>query len=383
MKTFLVLLTLLISCGPSIAETGKTASVAEGTASNKLIEIAPHLKRAYLRGSSFQMGQQWAKVQEDKIRSLQLTFKGMAMYFLRENEASIRAKALKIAKNMDKQDLDEIKSIALSCKIKYEDMLIYNLFYSLCVTKIGCRQFAVWGKRTTDGELLHARNLDWFDYPGSPMKKFNTVVNYKGKKQIEYISLSWPGFTGCLTGTNKAGITIGYNQLNFRGDLKHFSEPTFFTIKRALRTCKTVEEVIKLFKKALPMDSGSVLVSDATQKKAAVIEIIRGKVGVRQPKPNELNISNANHATKEAGIAPASASYNAKSPVCTVANRISQKFSPKNVKNLMGHSTVLQPDLNLMCVIFAPSGNRMWLSCGRKSAANGPFVELKLFSRDE
>lgn len=173
------------------------------------------------------------------------------------------------------------------------------------------------------------------------MKRFNAIVNYKGKNQQEYLMLTWPGFSACLTGTNKAGITIGYNQLNLSGNAKHFSEPTFFTIKRALRNCKTVEEVTALFKKTLPMDSGTVLVSDAKQKKAVAIEIIRGKVGVHGPKTGEQTISNANHATKEAGIVPRGHTSDAKFPVCRASTSISEKLSQNNVKKLMAHSTVL------------------------------------------
>ncbi len=338
---------------------------------------AQNVERVALEGSSFQMGQQWGKQQKVTMRALQLLFKGMAGMSLRKNEAEIYEKALKIAKYIAKEDLDEIKGAAMTAGLKYEDMLVYNLFYSMVVTKIGCRQFAVWGDKTQNGKLLHARNLDWFDYPGNPMKRFNTIVNYKGKNQLEYLMLTWPGFTSCLTGTNKAGITIGYNQLHQRGDFKHESEPTFYTIKRALRSCKTVEEVVLLFKKALPMDSGTVMVSAANQKKAAVIEIIRGKVGVRYTQA--LCITNANHATHEAGIAQGTLTADADSPVGLIAKKISKKLSPQSVQNLMAHSKVLQPKLNLLCVIFAPSENRMWLSCGKTSAAKGPFVEHKLF----
>jgi hypothetical protein len=262
-------------------------------------------------------------------------------------------------------------------------MLIYNFFYTMCVTKVGCRQFCAWGDKTADGELIHSRNLDWFDYPNDPMKKYNTIVNYKGKGQIEYLTITYPGFASALTGTNKNGITIAYNQLTFKGDVKHIAEPTFFTVKRALRSCKTLEQVVEMFKKALPMDSGSVLVSDAKQKKAAVIEIIRGKVGVRYPKKGDLTISNANHATAETGIAPRGKTYSADQPVCAVARKIKGKLLPKDVQNLMAHDNVLQPELNLLSVIFASAGNKMWLSCGKTSAAKGPYKEYKLFDLDE
>ena len=146
--------------------------------------------------------------------------------------------------------------------------------------------------------------------------------------------------------------------------------------ERFFRSCKTLDETVELFKKALPMDSGTVMVRDAKEKKVAVIEIVRGKVGVRYPKKGDLTISNANHATKEAGVAPSSSTFRADLPVCATARMFKGKFSPKSVQKLMAHDRVLQAEMNLLSVIFSHSDNKMWLSCGKTSAAKGPFKEL-------
>ena len=336
------------------------------------------LERIKISGTSYEMGKAWAKKQATTIKALNSQFNIMAAFALKQPPQQVSAKAQKIAKHMAKEDLEELRGIADGAGLKFEEVLVYNLFYTLCVSKIGCRQFVAWGNKTDDGKLVHARNLDWIDYPGSPMKRFNTVVNFKGKDKKEYLSLTWPGFSSVLTGANNAGITIAFNQLPQKGDTTYLSEPTFYTIKRALRTASTLQEVIDIFKKTKPMDSGSVMVSDSKAMKAVVIEIIRGKVGLRKPQGNM--ISNANHPTAESGVAKAGENGNPEWPVCATAKAFSKKLSTKNVQNLMAHSNVLQPDLNILSVVFEYSDNRMWLSCGKKSAAKGPFVELKLFS---
>ena len=339
------------------------------------------VERVSLEGSSYEMGKQWAEGNKNLIIALKTQFNAMASIFLKQTSKQLEEKSLSIAKHMAKEDLDEIRGLADGTGVSYEEMLTFNLFYSLCVTKIGCRQFVTWGDKTDDGNLVHSRNLDWNDYPGSPMKKYNVVVNYNGKGQNKYLLLSWPGFCSALTGTNKEGITIAYNQLPQKGDTSYISEPTFFTIKRALRSAKSLDEVIEIFEKTKPMDSGSVMVSDAKSKKAAVIEVIRGKVGIRYPEKNM--ISNANHPTIEAGLAGKAESGSARWPVCTTAEKISGKLSVKTVKNLMAHSNVLQPKLNILSVVFKYSENRMWLSCGKGSAAKGPYLELELFKKNK
>ena len=139
--------------------------------------------RVKLEGTSYEMGKAWAQKQKITITALKSQFNAMAVLYLKDDLKDIHAKALKISKHMAKEDLEEIRGIADGIGAKYEELLTFNLFYTLCVTNIGCRQFVSWGERTSDGNLIRARNLDWNDYPGSPMKKFNTIVNYKGKDQ--------------------------------------------------------------------------------------------------------------------------------------------------------------------------------------------------------
>ena len=198
---------------------------------------AQSAERIKLSGTSYEMGQQWGSKHKQTIVALKSQFNAMAVLFLKDNFETIKKKALKISKYMSKDDLDEIRGIADSIKSPYEEILTFNLFYTLCVTNIGCRQFVSWGDRSEDGNLIHARNLDWVDYPGSPMKKFNTIVNFKGVNHIEYLSLTWPGFTSVLTGTNKKGITIAFNQLTQKGDTSYIAEPTFYTVKPCIENC--------------------------------------------------------------------------------------------------------------------------------------------------
>ncbi|NQZ59947.1 MAG: hypothetical protein HRT88_21045, partial [Lentisphaeraceae bacterium] len=276
----------------------------------------------------------------------------MLQIHLKLNKKQLVDKANKFAVHLAPEEINELRGMAQGSGIKYSDMLIYNFFYSLGSSPFACRQFAVWGDKSKSGDLIHSRNLDWFDYPGEPMKKNNLIINYNGTNQQEYLILSWPGFASALTGTNKAGLTMAFNQYPIPGDTSHLSEPTFFTMKRALRTCSTAEEATDLFKKALPMDSGCVLISDARQKKAVVVEIIRGKVGVRTA--NKSMISCANHPTAEAGIASKIDTAAADSPVCKTAQQITHIFDPQSVKRLMAHPSVLQKKLNLLSVVFIP-----------------------------
>ena len=139
--------------------------------------LANAVERVKLSGNSYEMGKQWAEEQGGLIGSLSAQFNLMAALYVNEDLGDLQKMSLKIAQKMAKEDLDEIRGIADGLGRTYEEILTFNLFYTICVSNIACRQFAVWGDKSKDGELYHARNLDWVDYPGNPLQKHNTIVN--------------------------------------------------------------------------------------------------------------------------------------------------------------------------------------------------------------
>lgn len=285
------------------------------------------------------------------------------------------AKAATIAEHLSPEDVREIRAVARASELRYEDVLYLNLFYNITAGQRACRQIALWGSHTTGGQLLHARNLDWIDYPGEPLKKNNLILDVKPRDGIEYVMLTWPGLEGALTGTNRAGLTVGFNTLPGESSPRA-SEPTFFTLKRVLRSCRTIEQAVALIRRAKPMGNGSVLISSSQESRAVVVEIVGDQIGVRQAR--EAMIGNANHPTREAGLKGLARVGPADEPTCRVAREMDRKFDAESLPRVMADPRVLA-SVNLLSVVFDPSANRMWLACGQMPAALGKFEEFKLF----
>ncbi len=142
---------------------------------------ATSVERFTLKGNNFEMGEQWGAKQKNLINGLKIQFNGMLSLYLKKSKEEIDAQSKKIAPFLAPEEIDELKGIAKATDSTFEEILNFNLFYTLAVTNLGCRQFVTWGDKTEDGELIHSRNLDWNDYPGSPMKKFITIINYQEK----------------------------------------------------------------------------------------------------------------------------------------------------------------------------------------------------------
>ncbi|MHB1156333.1 MAG: C45 family autoproteolytic acyltransferase/hydrolase [Phycisphaerales bacterium] len=304
-----------------------------------------------------------------------------------QDKATLYARAHKIEPFIDEPHRAEMRAIAGASGLTYDDVLFLNCFYTLTNRHtLACRQLAAWGKATaggTGGELLHARNLDWVDYPGQPLDKHHLILDItpSGKTSggRRHVLLTWPGLMGAVTGTNDAGITLGFNQLMEGDKVDRLAEPTFFTLRRVLEQATTLQQAIDIIEKARPLDNGSVLISSATEKQAAVVEIIDGLVGVRRPPDGESMIGNANHPTKEAGWKNLPGAWDCDWPTCTVARRLKTPITVKQAQRIMSDPMVMQGRINMLSVIFDPSHKKMYLSVRPTRAASGPFTEYDLF----
>jgi len=208
-----------------------------------------------------------------------------------------------------------------------------------------------------------------------PLCRNHLILNVEPEGGIAYVALTWPGLIGVLTGTNRAGITAGYNELvGLRQDVR-VAEPVFLALHRVLMTCATIEEAMDLLRKAPPLGNGSILISDARRKKAVVVEVFDGHVAVREAE-GEM-IGNANHVTTDLGIEGIEAG-SPTWPACTVARYLGPPLDTDKLQQVMSDELVMLP-INILSVIFVPAQNRMLLSRGRLRAAEGEFREYELF----
>ncbi len=336
--------------------------------------------RIHAQGDAKAIGVAVGKPHAKVIVALHGPFLKTAMATTQQSKRQLYARAAHIARSISEVDRVQMRGIAESSGLAYDDVLFLNVFYSLTVNRLACRQFAAWGSMTHDGRLLHARNLDWPDYPGKPLQTYHTILNLQPKEGQAYLMLTWPGLIGVLTGTNRAGLTVAFNQLAGRADPKRHAAPTTFVLKRILRECKTLEEALALIRAAKPLDNGSVMISHAPSKQAAVVEIVDGQVGVRFAEKDHDRIGNANHPTREAGLKNLGAYGPVGSLVCPVADGLGQSLEMDQFQTVMRHKQVLQ-HFNLMSVVFDPTGNRMDLATGPAPAAKGPFKRFVIFPK--
>jgi hypothetical protein len=85
----------------------------------------------------------------------------------------------------------------------------YMMIDNPLVSRAGCTSFGAWGPATSNGHLLTGRNFDW--EAAEVFSRDRVVVMCEPDQGIPFISLSWAGMAGVVSGMNRAGISVTVN----------------------------------------------------------------------------------------------------------------------------------------------------------------------------
>jgi predicted choloylglycine hydrolase len=161
---------------------------------------------------------------------------------------------------------------------------------------VGCTSLAVWNENTEDGDLLIGRNFDF--YVGDDFAKNKLIEFVEPENGIPYMSVSWPGMIGVVSGMNKEGITVTINAGKSKIPLTA-KTPISLVTREILQYAKNIDEAIAIAKKRKVFVSESILVGSAHDKNAVIIEVSPKNFGVYKVE-NASKVFCTNHFQSEA-----------------------------------------------------------------------------------
>lgn len=161
---------------------------------------------------------------------------------------------------------------------------------------VGCTSLAVWNENSEDGGLLIGRNFDF--YVGEDFAKNKLIEFVEPEQGIPYMSVSWPGMIGVVSGMNKEGITVTINAGKSKIPLTA-KTPISFVTREILQYAKNIDEAIAIAKKRKVFVSESILVGSANDKNAVIIEVSPNNFGVYRVE-NTGRVFCTNHFQSEA-----------------------------------------------------------------------------------
>ncbi|MBL1409730.1 C45 family peptidase [Sphingobacterium faecale] len=249
----------------------------------------------YVSGDSYGLGNRMGLLTADLFRHQQAVFMGKL-----EGMVSSRFKRRLVSKfihwygrHLDdyipRGYLDEIYALSTHLDNRYAyagDNFSLTLFMHAAhdlghalrdLAIVGCSSVASWGDNTDDGQLLIGRNFDFYvDDEFAENKVINFVRPHGG---IPFMSISWAGMIGVVSGMNMEGLTVTMNAGKSSIPLSA-RRPISIVAREILEKAGTIEEAIAVAKEARSFVSESLMIGSAHDKKAVLLEISPKKFDV-------------------------------------------------------------------------------------------------------
>ena len=316
--TMMALMYRWVARPPALAETPAITALAPETRGDRVYlgrnwfgrrEGLPVL---YLTGTPFEMGyangvltQQLIHQQEDSVLRLlnQVAPYRWTQFLL---EFLVTYKNRHMTGHITPELQLEMAGIARGCPDTHPEMGPYynrilnyhgaqDISYMLMNSPLlrrGCTAFGAWGPRTRDGHLLLGRNFDWEADP--VFDEDRVVILCEPKDGIPFISLAWAGMAGCVSGMNRAGVSVTVN-----GAPSHLPDdaatPTCLVAREVLQYAHNLAEATEIIRRRQVFVSAQFLVGSRADGRFIVIEKTPERMAVREPAAGADTLVCANH----------------------------------------------------------------------------------------
>lgn len=264
---------------------------------------------------------------------------------------------------------------------------------------VGCSSLAVWNENTEDGDLLIGRNFDF--YVGDDFAKNKLVEFVEPENGIPYLSVSWPGMIGVVSGMNKEGITVTINAGKSKIPMTA-KTPISLVTREILQFAKNIDEAIAIAKNRKVFVSESILVGSANDRNAVIIEVSPDNFGVYRVE-NTSKLVCTNHFQSEVykddkrnqkQIAESHSEYrfeklqqlldeNSKLNPEKMASILRDKSGLKGEKIGYGNEKALNQLLAHHAVVFSPEKRLVWVSSNPYQLGEFVCYDLNKIFSDE
>ncbi|AVR46411.1 acyl-CoA--6-aminopenicillanic acid acyl-transferase [Christiangramia fulva] len=161
---------------------------------------------------------------------------------------------------------------------------------------VGCTSFAAWNDRTADGELLIGRNFDF--YAGDDFGKQKIAAFYNPDKGYNFMTYTWGGMIGAVSGMNEKGITVTINAGKSKIPLMA-KTPVTLVSREILQYASNIDEAIQIARNREVFVSESIMVGSGDERKAVLIEVSPKNFGVYKVENNDKLVC-SNHFQSDA-----------------------------------------------------------------------------------
>ncbi|MDP4212929.1 MAG: C45 family peptidase [Bacteroidota bacterium] len=154
---------------------------------------------------------------------------------------------------------------------------------------VGCTSFGTWGGKSADSNMIIGRNFDF--YVGEHFSENKIVAFENPSEGHKFMSVTWGGFIGVVSGMNDKGLTVTINAA--KSSIPTGSAtPVSLVAREILQYAENIPEAIAIAHKRKMFVSESFLVGSAEDGKAVIIEKTPDSMAVYDPNKNYIICAN-------------------------------------------------------------------------------------------
>ncbi len=241
---------------------------------------------------------------------------------------------------------------------------------------VGCSSFGAWGKKSAEGDLIIARNFDF--YVGEDFAKNKIITFASPEKGYRYASIGWSGMIGVLSGINQEGLTVSINAA--KGSIPtSAATPISILAREILQYASTIDEAYDIAARHDTFVSESLLIGSSNDRSAAIIEKTPSKLALfttenqhiictnhfqsqeyAQDKHNINNIEFSDSKYRYDRLAELI--QNDSIDYIQAIDVMRDRYGKGNEDIGIGNEMTLNQSIAHHSVIFAPDKDRMWVS---------------------
>jgi isopenicillin-N N-acyltransferase like protein len=195
-------------------------------------------------------------------------------------------------KNISEEYKEEIYGISFSASdnygyigTNYQRILNYHAAHDIghalqSMALVGCTSFGTWNDKSADGKMIIGRNFDF--YVGDKFAHDKIVAFFNPSQGYKFMSVTWGGFIGVVSGMNEKGLTVTINADKTKIPTGS-ATPVSLVVREILQYAKNINEAIAIAKTRKMFVSESFLVASASDNKAVIIEKTPDSLDVYDP----------------------------------------------------------------------------------------------------
>jgi tetratricopeptide (TPR) repeat protein len=186
------------------------------------------------------------------------------------------------------QHREEMRGIADGAGVHLLEALLINAIWELYLAS-GCSEFALRGRKSAGGTLLHGYNYDLIEPDQAFISPYLALLFYRPSSGAPFAQLNMLGCVGVNAGISARGISVAWDNTILRPGsalltgVPRRCTPFVLALRQLIQHTDSIESAVAIMRDHLPRPTADIIiVGDGQAERAVAIETAGGALAVRE-----------------------------------------------------------------------------------------------------